>query len=88
MKYFSSIVLTGIFLISCTTTHSQEEKTVEKSFEGIQSIKLSTASGDCKISKGDGDAVLVRVIYTYAVDLYTPKMEKNGSMFSLFKKGT
>jgi hypothetical protein len=72
--------------MSCTTSHSEEEKTVEKSFDGIQSIDLSTASGDCKISKGDGDAVLVRVIYTYDDDLYTPKMEKNGSALKLEEK--
>jgi hypothetical protein len=86
MKYLFSLVLTSVFLISCTTSHSQEEKTVEKSFEGIQSINLNTASGDCKISKGDGDAVLVRVIYTYDDDQYTPKMEKNGSSLKLEEK--
>ena len=86
MKNLFSLILIAIFLMSCTTSQSQEEKTVEKSFEGIQSVDLSTASGDCEIQKGKGDVVQVRVVYTYDDDVYTPKMEKNGSNLNLEEK--
>ena len=86
MKNLFPLVLTGILMVSCTLSHSQEEKTVEKSFSGIQSIDLNTASGDCEINKGTGDAVLVKVIYTYDDEDYTPKMEKNGTQLKLEEK--
>jgi len=86
MKNLFSLVLVLIFIVSCSHSHSQEEKTVEKSFSGIKSIDLSTASGDCIIKKGSGDAVQVVVTYTYDDDDYTPKMDKSGSRLKLEEK--
>jgi len=84
MKNLLSFAL--LILVSCSYTHSEEEKTVEKSFDGISSIDLSTASGDCIIKKGSSAAVMVKVTYTYDDEDYTPKMEKTGSSLGLEEK--
>jgi len=86
MKNLFSLVLVIFFIVSCSQSHSQEEKTVEKSFSGVNSIDLSTASGDCIIKKGNGDAVKVVVTYTYDDEEYTPKMDQNGSRLKLEEK--
>ena len=86
MKNLFSLVLVFIFIVSCSYSHSQEEKKVEKSFNGVKSIDLSTASGDCIIKKGSGDAVQVVLTYTYDDDDYTPKMDKNGTRLKLEEK--
>jgi hypothetical protein len=86
MKNLFSVFLVFIFIVSCSYSHSQEEKTVEKSFSGIKSIDLSTASGDCIIKKGSGDRVNVVVTYTYDDDDYTPKMGQSGSRLKLEEK--
>ena len=86
MKNILSFVLVIVFMVSCSNSHSQEEKTVEKSFDGISSIDLSTASGDCIIKKGSSDEVKVKVTYTYDDDDYTPKMDKSGSRLGLEEK--
>lgn len=86
MKNAFSLIFAVVVLISCSDSHSQEEKTVEKSFEGISSIDLSTASGDCVIEKGSGNAVQVKITYTYDDEDYTPKMEKSGSRLNLEEK--
>ena len=86
MKNLISFGFVVLFLISCSSSHSQEEKSIEKSFDGISSIDLSTASGDCVIKKGSTDAVQVKVTYTYDDDDYTPKMEQSGSRLGLEEK--
>lgn len=86
MKNLLSFGLVILFVVSCSYSHSQEEKTVEKSFDGISSIDLSTAAGDCVIKKGSTDDVKVKVTYTYDEDDFTPKMEKSGSRLGLEEK--
>jgi hypothetical protein len=86
MKNIFSLFFLIIFLLSCSYSNAQEEKEVEKSFSGISSIDLSTASGDCVIKKGSGDAVGVDVTYSYDDKDYTPKMEKTGSRLKLEEK--
>jgi hypothetical protein len=79
MKTILSFALVIVFVVNCSYSHSQEEKTVEKSFDGVSSIDLSTASGDCVIKKGSTDAVKVKVTYTFDDDDYTPKMDQSSS---------
>jgi hypothetical protein len=86
MKNLFSLVLVLFFIFSCSHSQSQEEKTVEKSFSGVKSIDLSTASGDCMIKKGGGNNVQVVVTYTYDDDDYTPKMDQSGSRLKLEEK--
>lgn len=86
MKKLYAVLPIMIFLVNCNSSHSQEEKKVEKSFEGISVIDLNTGAGDGEIQKGQGDRVEVIVTYTYDDESYTPKMEKSGNRLILEEK--
>jgi hypothetical protein len=62
------------------------QQKVEKSFEGIHSIRINTASGDCHILKGSGSGVNVLVEFTYDPDDFETKMEQNGARLVLEEK--
>lgn len=86
MRNISSLIILLILMIGCNTSHSQEEKKIVKSFEGIESIDLNTASGDCEIKKGSGSTVVAEITYTYDDEDFTPEMEKMGSILKLEEK--
>ena len=54
-----------------------QEKTINKSYDGIKEIKLSTSGGNCKIIKG-GPKVEVELSYSYDDDIFNPVLEKEG----------
>ena len=64
--------------------HAQE-KTINKSFTGVDEIKLNTGSGDCQIVKG-GSAVEITVVYTYDDDEFEAVFEQDGNSLSLEEK--
>ena len=39
-----------------------QEKTINKSFDGIKAVKINTASGDCRISKRSSKIVEVTLV--------------------------
>jgi len=82
---YKSISLLLAILLIAGISFSQEKK-VEKSFDGVKSIDLSTASGDCEIVKGNGNAVKVKLTYTYDDEDYEPKMDLRGSNLNLEEK--
>lgn len=57
-------------------TFGQEK--IEKSFTGIKSIRLTTASGNGTIVKGSSNEVKVTVEYTYDEDDYMPEFDQSG----------
>ncbi len=75
-----------LFLTIFSVQFGQAQQIVEKSFNGINSIRLNTASGDCEIVKGSGSSVDIRVEFTYDPDDYEVKMDKNGSNLVLEEK--
>lgn len=60
-------------------TPSFAQKTISKSFTGVNKVELSTGSGNCEIKKGTGNAVLVEIKHTYGED-YSPRFSQVGSM--------
>lgn len=54
------------------------QKEITKSFNGIKRVKISTASGSCRIKKSDTPAVTIQLKYTYADDDYTPSITQEG----------
>lgn len=82
MKKSVSTLLIVFLIISFG--HAQQK--VEKSFDGIHSIRLNTASGDCSILRGSGSQVGVSVEFTYDPDDFEVKMEQNGSRLILEEK--
>lgn len=63
-----------------------QEKSVERSFENINKITLSTASGDCSFAKSNSGKVEVTVTYSYSDDVYKISMKTEGDELSLKEK--
>lgn len=55
------------------------QRTISKSFTGVNKVEMTTGSGNCTIKKGSGAAVLVEVKHTYDQD-FSPRFSQVGSM--------
>lgn len=62
-----------------------QEKTINKSFQGIKEIDLNTASGDCQVVKG-GNSVEVTLVHSYNDDVFEAIFEQDGSTLSIKEK--
>lgn len=76
MQKLKATLLTLTFLLVTTSAFAQE--TIEKSYSGIKSIRLSTASGNGTIKKSSSNEVKVKLRYTYDDDVYEPSFEQKG----------
>lgn len=76
MQKLKTTLFTLLFLFAVTAAYAQE--TVEKSYTGIKSIRLSTASGNGTIKKSNTNEVKVHLRYTYDKDVYEPSFEQKG----------
>jgi len=61
----------------------REAKVVEKTFDGIESLRIDLVLGGCRIEQGRGDGVSVRVEYTYDDDEYELDMSTRGGTLYL-----
>lgn len=75
-----SIILTALLFV-CVSVFAQ--KTIDKTFSGIKTIKLNTGSGSIDIKKGNSADVRVILKYTYSDDDFTPVLEQNSSRLTL-----
>ncbi|NJM24607.1 MAG: DUF4097 domain-containing protein [Bacteroidia bacterium] len=73
------LMIAGALWLS-VQTQAQE---VNKTFTGISKIKMNTASGSCRIVKGTGSEVNVKLTYTYDKDTYKPVLEQEGTTLIL-----
>ena len=86
MKCFRSVMraaLIGVMLLSVSAVagRGQEET---KTYQGIESIRLSTVSGDCIIQKGTGTDVTVEVVSSYEPrDSFEPIFNDRGKVLKL-----
>ncbi len=71
----------SLFTIACLmiSFSALAQEKIEKSFSGIKSIRLTTASGNGTIKKGSSNEVKVTLEYTYDEEDYTPEFEQSGS---------
>ena len=70
------------FLAICTLVFAQD-KSINKSFSNIKSIKLSTASGDINLKKGSGADVKLILKYSYDDEDYKPVIEQNATRLTI-----
>ena len=77
MQRLKSTLFTLAFLALTCALSAQER--IEKTFSNIENIRLTTASGNGTIKKGNGNEVRVLVEYTYDEDDYKPEFEQRGS---------
>lgn len=64
---------------------------INKSFTGIDEIKITTISGDCKLIKGTTKTVLVNLVHEYDEDVYQPAVNQDNNMLTIresFKKNS
>jgi len=63
-----------------------QEVTIKKTFKNIKEISLSTAAGDCMISKASGSDVSLVMTHSYDEADFTPEMKQEGSRLILKEK--
>lgn len=70
------------FVLAAAPLLTVAQTAVNKSFTGIKRIRMSTASGDCRIQKSADGAVAVSLLYTYDSG-YEPRMEQEGDRLTI-----
>ncbi len=71
------------FIVILTSGLVWAQKTVTNTYTGIESIRLSTSSGNGIIKKSSSNTVKVELVYTYDDRDFEPIMEQNGSRLRL-----
>jgi Putative adhesin len=82
-------IFVAMIALLCATEVVFAQKTVNKSFTGVKSIRMTTSSGNCEITKASGAAVEVEVRYSYDEGDWAPSFEQSGDrlMLSEDRKG-
>jgi len=73
----TSIYPIVIFCLLAGSVAAQQK--VNKSFDGIENIRISTASGDVHLVKGQSKTVIVDLVHDYNSKTFTPEIEQEGS---------
>ena len=68
-------------LFLATTAFAQ--KSINKTFSGVEDIRLNVPSGNILIKKGSGSEVKITVDFTYDEDDYTPEFKQTGTRLRL-----
>ncbi len=75
-------ILVLLLMIISSIALKAQQKTINKSFNGIKKIHISTASGDCQVIKG-GSSVDVTLVHSYDEDTYEAIFEQDGSTLKI-----
>lgn len=76
------IIITTFVLCFCIISYGQD-KTINKSFENVKSIRLTTSSGNINLKKGSGSSVKLTLKYSYSDDEFKPIFEENSGKLTL-----
>ena len=82
MKKLTLILFVVAFLGSLNVM-ADETKEIKKTFDAKETLKVNTASGDCDITIGDNNKIMVRVEYTFDNDCYEVKFDESGNMLQI-----
>ncbi len=72
------LVLVALVCSLSTVAFAKKTKVIEKTFDGVNELKIETILGDCIIKQGDGDKIIIRVEYTYDDDDFEAKFKERG----------
>lgn len=76
------LVLVALVCSLSTVAFAKKTKVIEKTFDGVDELKVETILGDCVIKKASGDKISIRVEYTYDDDEFEAKFkERGGSLY-------
>lgn len=76
MKNRILAILILIGTVAAQTVYGQKE--INKTFKGIKTIRMTTASGDCKITKSADASVAITLRHNYDDTTYDPIFEQTG----------
>lgn len=75
----------------CLVTTVYGQKTINKTFDGVDNIRINIASGNGYIKKSSSNQVKVTLEYTYDDDDYEPSFDQNGGTLRIkeeFNRGS
>jgi putative adhesin len=78
ISIMNKLKTTLILVAICLSTVAFGQKTINKSYTGVKSIRLETASGSGTIKKSSTNEVKVTLEYTYDDEDYEPQFEQRG----------
>lgn len=81
MQKFKTTLTLLFFLASLSWATAQEK--IERTFSGVQVVKLTTSSGNGFIKRSNTDEIKVTVEFTYDEDDYEPTFEKRGDVLEI-----
>ena len=86
MKWFRNAMraaLFGVMLLSVNAVAGRDQEET-KTYQGIETIRLNTVSGDCIIRKSTGTDVTVEVVWSYQPrDSFEPRFNDRGKVLKL-----
>lgn len=78
------------FMMILLLIGSSNAQQLHKSFEGVKKVRISTASGDCQLVKGNGSSITVDLEHTFG-DALKPEVEQKGDVLEVretFRSGS
>jgi DUF4097 and DUF4098 domain-containing protein YvlB len=75
-----------VLMMAVSVGLQAQEKTINKSFDGVKEVNINTASGDCRIVKGSGNKVEVTLVHSYDDDVFEAIFEQDGSTLNIKEK--
>jgi len=82
-KALGALVLAALACSLSSAAFAGDAKVVEKTFEGVESLRVKTITGGCVIKQGGGDKVSIRVEYTYDDADYEVKFKERGDVLDV-----
>lgn len=74
--------ITSALLVLAMATGAFAQTKLDKNFTGVKEIRIKLVSGDCRISKAQGQTVSVNLQHTYT-DNFEPEMSQTGDNLTL-----
>lgn len=81
-------VMTFLILVFVVQASAVQDGKVEKTFRGVDEIRIKTVSGNCIVEKGQRDQVRVVLTYTYDDYDFEPEFEQRGDRLLLNERFT
>jgi DUF4097 and DUF4098 domain-containing protein YvlB len=84
MRLKSLLIVSVLMMYVSGVLNAQQPEKVQKTFDGIQSIRIKTVSGDCFVKKGESSNVKVEVVWSVEPEgSFEPEFRKSGDELRL-----
>jgi DUF4097 and DUF4098 domain-containing protein YvlB len=82
-KALGVLVLAALVCSLSSAAFARKAKVIEKTFDGIESLRVKTVLGGCVIKQGSGDKISIRVEYTYDDDDFEATFRERGDVLQV-----